>query len=159
MKNKEIKLFEKLFLSTEMYFNNSGYFLENKKAVNEGSSEECFISTFFNKKLEKEITFIFFPSKGKDVKNRITVGFAKIDSVGNISSMNIPKFLAYKELNRKIRYEDTEKYWFKVDPKRLEESIQEQLAKIIALLNTDLHKIFTTDEWIDIPTHDPRDDY
>lgn len=156
---KETKLFEDLFLSNELYFNSMGYFFKQKELLNKDSKEEFMQYFFFNKNLKKEIVFTFYPSTGKYVNNAIGVGFTIIDRVGNYSSMSIPHFLAYKELNRKIQYEDTEKYDFNVDPERLEESIKEQLDKIIDLLNTDLYKIFTTETWIKIPFHDPRDDY
>lgn len=154
--DKEIEIFKKLLFFNRDYFGKMGYTRYVEEIYNVNSLENIFcVCSFCNDELSKKITFTFCSSVKESIEKVIEVYLTE----NNSTSIDIPTFLAYKELKRKIRHEDTEKYWFKVDPKRLEESIQEQLAKIIALLNTDLHKIFTTDEWIDIPTHDPRDDY
>lgn len=157
--NQESEVFERLLLNEQEYFNAYRYSFNEKKLFNENSQNEFTIFRFKNSKLNKYLVFTFYPSAGRIIKNEFTVGFTKSDEFNRSFSLDVPAFLAYKELKRTIHYEDAEKYRFKVKSSQLELSIKEQLQLVKNILSTDLHSILTTNEWIDIPHHDPRDDY
>jgi len=153
--NSEIKLFRALLQERKDFFESNSYIFEEEKIYNEGDREEFFRVTFKNKVLYKEIFFDFYTSFGKYTKNEITASITKEGQ----SAIGIATFLAYKNLNQTIRYEDREKYRLKVDPQNLEEAINQQLDRIIEILSTDMKELFTTEAWMRIPIHDPRDDY
>ncbi|MGB4775655.1 MAG: hypothetical protein WBP45_10805 [Daejeonella sp.] len=157
--NKESKIFQRILLKGIDLMEYNLYSFERIHVFNENTSNEYITISFLNKLLNKYLTFSFYPPNRAITNNEITVGLSELDKYGNWSSFDIPTFLAYKELNRIVCYEDKEKYRFKLNPENLEASINEQLQKIKNILNTDLNKILTTKEWISIPTHDPRDDY
>ncbi len=149
--NSETKLFKDLLFLRVDFFEGYGYRFLEEQILNEGHSEECARFYFENKKLEKKLAFTFYPSTGATLKNEITVFITENDS----TSINLPAFLAYQELKKRISYEDREKYFFKVNPQNLEETINQQLDRIIEILSTDMKELFTTEAWMSIPQVHP----
>lgn len=154
--NNGIQIFKRGLLVLQRFFESVGYNIFMEEIYNPHSSEDIFYKcTFENQALRKKINFIFYPPNRKILNNEISVHITKNDSV----SIDIATYLAYKELNTSIKFEDTKKYRFKIENSNLEGSIGEQLSKIKDTLTNQLNNILTTDEWIAIPVHDPRDDY
>jgi len=151
--NLEIEKFKKEIAKLD--FNSElGFCFLEENVYNENTENEFFQYKLKND-LNKIISFTYYPCNRPVTSNEI----ALILIYPNGGSTNLSDFLAYKQLNRRLSYEDVLQYRFKVDCDKLEQSIQFQLQKISTLLNGELKIYLMTEEWIFIPMHDPRDDY
>lgn len=151
--NLEIEIFKntikKFDLKSELGF----YFFE-EKVFNENTKNEFFRYELKNN-LNKIIQFTFYPCSRPITSNEIVV----IVIYPNGETTTLSNFIAYKKLKRRLYIEDVSSHRFKIDCKKLSESIQSHLIKIINVLKIDFKKYLTTDERLFIPMYDPRDDY
>jgi hypothetical protein len=158
--NTESKIFENK--CKEQFFDFAslyGFTFKEETLSNEDSLNELMRISFYNESRRKEIFLDFYGSKGDIIKNEINVFFSREDSYGNKTFFDIPSFLAFKEHNRTIKYEDKLNYRFKLNPSDFNSSISKSLNDIKSILESELLGIISTNDWISIPIHDPRDDY
>ena len=136
-----------------------GFSLKKEALFNEDTFNEFMRISFYNESIRKEIILDFYGSNGEIIENEISVIIGREDSNGNKTFFDIPAFLAFKDLNRTIKYEDKLNYRFKLNPSDFELSISKSLNEIISILKSELLGIISNNDWISIPIHDPRDDY
>lgn len=155
--DNEVKTFERLFYSSNDYFLFLGYHFQNKKKHDKlYSSDIYFEYSFYNKKVNKYLLFDYFPST--NIYPRMKEIYVFITNENN-KIIGLPEYLAYKKYNKAISSPMTEEFLIRFDSMNFEESIMEQLEKIKNILSTDLYKILTTNEWVNIPIPNPRDEY
>lgn len=157
--NKEIEIFDKVLSSNTNYFQSFNYTLNNKAIREKEYSDDIFYEySFYNSAIEKKLIFYFFPSTNK--YQRVNEVYVFIKNEKNSECLGLPEYLAFKELNRSIEYKDTVKYLFKINPNiLLNEALRDILEKVITYLNNDLRQMFTSKEWLSIPTKHPQDEY
>jgi hypothetical protein len=151
--NKEIEIFITEIKKYNTELSASGYSLYEEKTYNPDHLEHIFYEIKYSNHY-KIITFDFYPSTTKLCTSQI-VAYVTFNSM----SFGISEYLAYLKFQRKLRSRDADPYRFIIDSKNLEKSISQELNQIFELLFGELKKYLTTDEWISIPMHDPRDDY
>lgn len=153
--NLEIETFKKRIKHQEAFFANMGYFESSDEIYNPTNPESIYYQkSYFNKILQKEITYNYYPSTSTIINNEIGVYLTF-----NSTSISLCSFLAYKEFNRRLKYEDMKKYRFYLDPENIENSIQTRLEEIRDILSNQMLELFSKKNWMMIPIHDPRDDY
>lgn len=150
--NKEIEIFSAQIKNYNFEFNKLGYSFYEERTYNPNRLEHIFYEIKYTNHY-KIVTFVFYPSTTKLCSKQIAV-YITFDS----RSFGISEYLAYSALQREIRFKDVDPYYFIIDSKNLEKSISQKLKQIFELLFGELRKYLTTDEWISIPIHDPRDD-
>jgi hypothetical protein len=151
--NKEIEIFRTEIRKYDSEFKALGYSLYEEKTYNPDHLEHIFYEIKYSNHY-KIITFDFYPSTTQLCTNQI-LAYITFNSM----SFGISEYLAYTKLQRKLRFGDADPYRFIIDSENLEKSISQGLSQIFELFLGELKKYLTTDEWISIPMHDPRDDY
>jgi len=153
--HKEIECFRNEITKHNSEFSKLGYSLIAEKVFNPEKLEYVYYEIkYSNNNNNKLITFNLHPSTNLLCKNQI-VAYITFNSM----SFGISEYLAYQKLHRKIKSEDIEPYRFIFASDNLKTSISSRLTNIFDLFSSELKKYLTTDEWIHIPIHDPRDDY
>jgi len=158
--NKESKTFESICKAQFFDFiDKYGYSLKKKNLLNEDTINERMRISFYNDIIHKEIILDFYGHNRAIIENEINVIIGREDVNGNITFIDIPSYLAFKDLNRTIKLEDKMNYRFKLNPSDFESSISKSLNEITSILKGELLGIISTNDWIRIPIHDQRDDY
>ncbi len=152
--NLEIQKFKNQILAFD-FLSELGFSFLEEELYNENKAKETFYRYQLKNNLNKVISITYYPCNRLVTSNEIEV----ILIYPKGGSTGLSEYLAYKKLNKKLTHEDVLPYRFKVDCNKLTESILLQLNNISNLLNGEFKKYLITEEFLFIPTHDPRDNY
>lgn len=119
----------------------------SEEIFNKSKPESQWVRIIYSNEKNREIIVEFYPKEiykiSFDISNsiKVTYGTFGLKQYLNFKAGNEPKFIPMEEL----------------DKNNFDQSLRDYAAKVEFLLENELKEIVNGNEWIDIPSYDPRE--